>query len=967
MFSMFGRLAGGNGRDAKRCVAAACGFVLEGLETRQLLSGTVESLATPAAPYEPPMAAVLLAGAPAPNFTLPYHNLLGDYTLDADPSQVKVLTFFATWSGLSLQTAPQINEVYDWTLLNTLPVSVTLINQDETPAVVDQFILDQGLGFMVPILMDSGNLVGQGLYDALSLPVTYVIADGEIRYVHTGYDSQLVTKLENEIDSILNTPVVSVTDVTVFESAATADFTVALSSPSDVDITVTYSVTGGTATLTGDFKASLTNPVPMILNVTFAAGETEQIIQIPIINDMLVEPAEQFFVTLTNVTNAIIADGTGVGTIIDDDTPPDSVLMNITDASVVEGDEGVTMMVFTVTMSALLPFDLTVDYTTSDGSTGDPATAGDDYEATFGTLTFAAGETVKTIEVPIFGDTVDEPYETLDLTLSNVLRVLDPELPPPNPADPPLPVPTLVKDIGIGTIQDDEPFLSIGDIVVSEGDAGTTLIDFVITLSSPATEPVTVEYATVNGTASVVLDFIGQRNSVTFDVDDLEQTIQIEIVGDLLAEPDEYFFIQLVSSTGAAIEADQSQGMITILNETDVAPPTPTVSISDAYGVIEGAAGAALNFTIVLSTASLENVRVRYTITGGTATPDIDYVSLPSQVVIIPAGQTSYIVSVPVTNDLLPEANETVIVTLTDPLLAIPGDMVATGIIVEDEAPPTITIADMFMTEGNVYNNMMVFTVSLSEPSGQVVTVNYTTLSGTANAADHEPGVGTLVFEPGELSRTVRVMVYADRSAEDNEYFFVSLSGEAGATIARGTGVGTIVDDDRFAKAVVRNERGFSIADNRRTPPVSFGKYVVGDYGAILTFTVTNQGSGELRLGKVVVPKGFKLIEGLRNPLAPSESDTFKVQVLTNTPGARAGHIRFATNDPKAKPYNFAVSAKINDTDAARSARKERVASSLARATSAEVMTAPAKSRLANLFAVEAKGISADWLTDEQA
>ena len=964
MFSMFDRLAGGNGRGAKRCVAAACGFVLEGLETRQLLSGTVESLAAPA-PYEPPMAAVLAAGTPAPNFTLPYHNLLGTYTLNADPNTVQVLTFFATWSGLSQQTAPQIQEIYDWAVLNTLPVSVIMINQNETPAEVDQFILDHNL--VLPILMDTQN-VGPGLYDTLSLPVTYVITDGEIRHVHIGINPDLVTTIEGEIDTILNTPVVSVTDVTVFESAATADFTVALSSPSDVDITVTYSVTGGTATLNGDFEVSILDPIPLILDVTFAAGETEQIIQIPIINDLLEEPAEQFFVVLTNATNAIIADGTGVGTIIDDDTPPDSVLINITDETVVEGDEGSTMMVFTVTMSALLPFDLTVDYTTSDGLTGAPATAGEDYEITFGTLTFAAGETVKTIEVPIFGDTADEPYETLDLTLSNVLRVLDPELPPPNPADPPLPVPTLVKDVGIGTIQDDEPFLYVGgDIVVSEGDAGTTLVDFVISLSSPATEPVTVEYATVNDTAIVVLDFVGQRTTVAFDVDELEKTIQIAIVGDLLAEPDESFFVRLVSSTGAAIKADQSQGMITILNETDVAPPTPTVSISDAYGVIEGEAGAALNFTISLSTASLEDVRVRYTIAGGTATPDIDYVSLPSQVVIIPAGQTSYIVSVPVIDDLLAEANETVIVTLTDPLLAIPGNMVATGIIVEDEVAPTITIADTFMTEGNVYNNTMVFTVSLSQPSGQAVTVNYTTLNGTANATDYEPGVGTLVFEPGELSRTVRVMVHADRSVEDNEYFFVSLSGETGATIARGAGVGTIVDDDRFAKAVVRNERGFYIADNRRRPPVSFGKYVVGEYGAILTFTVTNQGSGELRLGKVVVPKGFKLIDGLRNPLAPSESDTFQVQVLTNRPGVRAGHIRFATSDPKAKPYNFAVSARINDTDAARSAREARTASSLARATSAEVMTAPAKSRLASLFAVEAKGISADWLTDEQA
>ncbi|MBL6654096.1 MAG: hypothetical protein ISP49_21045, partial [Reyranella sp.] len=96
--------------------------------------------------------------------------------------------------------------------------------------------------------------------------------------------------------------------------------------------------------------------------------------------------------------------------------PPPPVVPSITinDASITEGDSGTSQMTFTVKLSQAASGPVTVNYTTANGS----ATAGSDYTAASGTLTFAAGETSKTIAVAIAGDTVVEPNETFTVNLS---------------------------------------------------------------------------------------------------------------------------------------------------------------------------------------------------------------------------------------------------------------------------------------------------------------------------------------------------------------------------------------------------------------------------------------------------------------------------------------------------------------------------------------------------------------------
>src|SRR5690606_38195532 len=126
----------------------------------------------------------------------------------------------------------------------------------------------------------------------------------------------------------------------------------------------------------------------------------------------IAEGNETVLVTLTGPTNATIADGEGIGTILDDDDAP---TIAIADASVVEGTGGTTVLTFVVTLSAASGAAVTVDYATADGSAVAPA----DYTSAVGTLTFAPGATSATIEVAINPDDLSEPTESFAVLLSD--------------------------------------------------------------------------------------------------------------------------------------------------------------------------------------------------------------------------------------------------------------------------------------------------------------------------------------------------------------------------------------------------------------------------------------------------------------------------------------------------------------------------------------------------------------------
>jgi hypothetical protein len=218
--------------------------------------------------------------------------------------------------------------------------------------------------------------------------------------------------------------------------------------------------------------------------------------------------------------------------------------LQIGDATVTEGNTGTVSATFTVTLSAASNQPITVAYATADHN----ATAGSDYQAASGTLTFAPNEISKTVTVLVIGDRLPEPNEYFKVNLSG----------PTNAG--------IADGQGVGIIGDDEPRVSISDFTKAEGRSGNTLFTFTVTLSAPSATPVTVNYSTSNVTATGGEDYTAASGTLTFAPGETTKTITINVKGDRKQEANETFFINLfgVSSNATIFDA---QGIGTILND----------------------------------------------------------------------------------------------------------------------------------------------------------------------------------------------------------------------------------------------------------------------------------------------------------------------------------------------------------------------------------------------------------------
>jgi hypothetical protein len=208
--------------------------------------------------------------------------------------------------------------------------------------------------------------------------------------------------------------------------------------------------------------------------------------------------------------------------------------VSIANATVTEGNSGTVNAVFAVTLSAASSSTVTVDYATFDGS----AVAASDYVAASGTLTFTAGQTAKQIVVAVRGDTLNEINETYTVNLAN-------------------PTNATISGTGIatGTITNDDavPTLSINNVTLAEGNAGTTSFTFTVTLSAASGLPVTVDFATADGSAIAPGDYQSQTGTLTFNPGQTTKTITVLVNGDTTTEGSEAFTVVLSNPVNATI------------------------------------------------------------------------------------------------------------------------------------------------------------------------------------------------------------------------------------------------------------------------------------------------------------------------------------------------------------------------------------------------------------------------------
>jgi hypothetical protein len=189
-------------------------------------------------------------------------------------------------------------------------------------------------------------------------------------------------------------------------------FRVSLSRAAAQLIRVSYATADGTATVAGNDYDPATG------TLTFLPGQTSKLITVKVDGDGVVEPNETFTVNLGPVVGpAVIGRGRGVGTILNDDPPPPpppSVRISINNESDFERDSGLLPITFKVTLDRPSTRTITVHYATANGT----AAAGSDYNATRGTITFAPGQTRRTVTVFVRGDRVKELDETFFVDLS---------------------------------------------------------------------------------------------------------------------------------------------------------------------------------------------------------------------------------------------------------------------------------------------------------------------------------------------------------------------------------------------------------------------------------------------------------------------------------------------------------------------------------------------------------------------
>ena len=396
-------------------------------------------------------------------------------------------------------------------------------------------------------------------------------------------------------------PTVGIGDATVTEArGAEAVFTVTLSGPSSSDVAVDYATSDGDATAASDYSAT-----SGVLNIP--AGNRMGTIRVPVLDDDVDEPDEDFNVVLTNPANAILADDRGVGTITgkEPETPPGPIsrppTLNIGDATVVEGPGAVAE--FTVTLSAAAADAVTVDYATSDGT----ARAGLDYTSSSGALTIPAGGTSGTIRVSVLDDTIDEPDETFTVTLASAANA------------------TIEDGDGTGTITDDDkpPALTIDDVTVTEGPG--VVAEFTVTLSTASGKTITVEYATADRTALAQLDYNASRGTLILPAGRTTGTVRAPVLDDALDELDETFAVTLHIPANATLK--DAEGLGTIIDDDD-----PAVTVSYGATRFPVREGGEVVVDVVLNARPERRIVVPLTQLRAEGAAVADYAGIPATV-----------------------------------------------------------------------------------------------------------------------------------------------------------------------------------------------------------------------------------------------------------------------------------------------------------------------------------------------
>lgn len=447
--------------------------------------------------------------------------------------------------------------------------------------------------------------------------------------------------------------------------------------------------------------------------------------------------------------------------------------LSVDNAARSEGNSGSANLRFTVSLTPASAQTVTVLVRTSDRT----ALAGSDYNALTQTLTFAPGESSKSVDVAVLGDTTVEADERFALELVNPVNG------------------STALPRGLGTIQsDDLPVLSVNDVSLAEGDAGTAIATFNIALTPAAPFAVSVRVDTADGSAMAPGDYSFAGSTVNFAPGETVVPFQVQVNADNLVEANESFSVNLSNPQGASI--GDVQGIGTILN--DDAAGTLGFALS---GFTVGENGGTVAVDVTRQSGNDGSVSVQFAITNGTAVTPGDWTASPtSGALTFNQGEVVKSFSFQVVDDNVDEENETIVFTLGMPTGgATLRNTQSITTVLDNDAAPSLSIDNggCSVAEGNGGQSFCTFVLRLSAPSSRVIAFTKTTQSGTATLGtdfgnNTEPGQ----IAAGQSTLAIAMPVFVDSIYEFDESFSLQIGAVQNATPASLSAVGSIVNDD---------------------------------------------------------------------------------------------------------------------------------------------------------------------------
>ncbi len=534
-------------------------------------------------------------------------------------------------------------------------------------------------------------------------------------------------------------------------------------------LTVNFTV-AGTASFPGDYSQSgATSFTPPTGTVTFAANSSTATVTIDPIADSTVESDETVVITLASGTGYNVATpGPITGTITNDDT---DVTLAVSPGSVAE--DGATNLVYTFTRNGVTNNALTVNFTVAGSASfpGDYSQSGaTSFTPPTGTVTFAANSSTATVTIDPIADTTVEGDETVDIALAPGAGY--------NVGSP---------SAASGTITNDDTDVSIAVAPASVAEDGATNLVYTFTRNGVTSGALTVNFS-VGGTASFgaspndytqtgATTYSASAGSVTFAAMSSTATVIVNPETDTTIEADETVILTLAAGTGYNVSSPSSATGTIANDDADV-----SVAVAPASVAEDGATNLVYTFTRTGFTAGA--LTVNFSV-GGTAvfgpSPDdytqtgaTTYTTTSGSVTFAPGSPTATVTVDPEV-DLIAEADETVVITLTAGASynAVSPNS-ATGTILNDDTLVSVVVAPSSTAEGGAN---LVYTFSRTGPTTSALAVNFS-VGGTASfpgdytqsgATTFTPPTATVTFGAGSSTATVTVTPLTDCIVEGNE------------------------------------------------------------------------------------------------------------------------------------------------------------------------------------------------------